>query len=271
MRLAFIGGGVMGEAIIAAVLRGGLAQPADITVCDVSVQRREHLSQAYGVATAESAARAVAGSQFVVLAVKPQEFADAARQLRGKLDASQTVVSIMAGVMLATLRDGLGHDAIVRSMPNTPAQIGEGMTVWTATEAVSAPARDYVRRVFGALGQELDVADEKYVDMATAVSGSGPAFVFLTIEAMIDAAVHIGLRREMAAAMVLQTVLGSARYAQASGRHLADLRNQVTSPGGTTAEGLLALEEAGVRAAFAQAIIAAYERARQLGGGESKS
>jgi pyrroline-5-carboxylate reductase len=269
VRLALIGGGVMGEAIIAAVLERGLAQPADVTACDVVPQRREHLSQAYGVATAEHPASAVAGSDLIVLAVKPQEFPAVARDLRGRLAAAQTAVSIMAGVSLAALRDGLGHGAIVRAMPNTPAQVGEGMTVWTATEDVAAALED-VHRVLGALGQELYVAEEKYVDMATAVSGSGPAFVFLTMEAMIDAAVHIGLRREMATAMVLQTVLGSARYAQASGRHLADLRNQVTSPGGTTAEGLLALEEAGVRAAFAQAIIAAYERARQLGGTASK-
>jgi pyrroline-5-carboxylate reductase len=270
MRLAFIGTGVMGEAVIAALLQRGLAQPADITACDISAQRREHLSQAYGIATADHAASAAAGSDVIVLAVKPQDFPAVARDLRGKLGTEQTVVSIMAGVSLAALRDGLGHQAIVRAMPNTPAQIGEGMTVWTATEAVSAPNRDDIHRILGALGQELYVADEKYVDMATAVSGSGPAFVFLMMEAMIDAAVHIGLRREMATAMVIQTVLGSARYAQTTGRHPADLRNQVTSPGGTTAEGLLALEEAGVRAAFAQAIIAAYERARQLGGTASK-
>ena len=269
MRLAFIGSGVMGEAIVAAVLKRGLAQPADVTACDVVAQRREHLSQAYGIATAEHATDAVAAAELVVLAVKPQEFPAVARDLRGRLAVGQTAVSIMAGVSLAALREGLGHEAIVRAMPNTPAQVGEGMTVWTATEGVSASARDDVHRVLGALGQELYVAEEKYVDMATAVSGSGPGFVFLVMEAMIDAAVHIGLRREMATAMVLQTVLGSARYAQASGRHLADLRNQVTSPGGTTAEGLLALEEAGVRAAFAQAIIAAYERARQLGGAAS--
>jgi len=270
VRLTFIGTGVMGEAVIAALLQRGLAQPADITACDISAQRREHLSQAYGIATVEDASRAIAGSDVIVLAVKPQDFPAVARDLRGKLDTGQTVVSIMAGVALAALRDGLGHQAIVRAMPNTPAQIGEGMTVWTATEAVSASARDDIHRILGALGQELCVADEKYVDMATAVSGSGPAFVFLMMEAMIDAAVHIGLRRETATAMVIQTVLGSARYAQATGRHPADLRNQVTSPGGTTAEGLLALEEAGVRAAFAQAIIAAYERAKQLGGTASK-
>jgi len=269
VRLAFIGSGVMAEAIIAAALQGGLAQPADVIACDVVPQRREHLSQAYSIATVEPAADAIAGSDLIILAVKPQEFPAVARDLRGKLAAGQSAVSIMAGVSLAALRDGLGHEAIVRAMPNTPAQIGEGMTVWTATDAVSASAREDVHLILGALGQELYVAEEKYVDMATAVSGSGPAFVFLTMEAMIDAAVHIGLRREMATEMVLQTVLGSARYAQASGRHLADLRNQVTSPGGTTAEGLLALEEAGLRAAFAQAIIAAYERARQLGGAAS--
>jgi len=270
MRLAFIGTGVMGEAVIAALLQRGLAQPADITACDISAQRREHLSQAYGIATVATADRAATGANVIVLAVKPQDFPAVARDLRGKLSADQTVISIMAGVSLAALRDGLGHQAIVRAMPNTPAQIGEGMTVWTATEAVSASARDDIHRILGALGQELYVTDEKYVDMATAVSGSGPAFVFLMMEAMIDAAVHIGLRRETATAMVIQTVLGSARYAQATGRHPADLRNQVTSPGGTTAEGLLALEEAGVRAAFAQAIIAAYERAKQLGGTASK-
>jgi pyrroline-5-carboxylate reductase len=271
VRLAVVGGGVMGEAIIAAVLERRLAQPADVTACDVVPQRREHLSRTYGIATTEHAAEAVPENDLIVLAVKPQEFPVIARDLRGRLAGGQTVVSIMAGVGLAALREGLGHDSIVRAMPNTPAQIGEGMTVWTATEAVSASAREEVRRVLGALGQELYAAEEKYVDMATAVSGSGPGFVFLTMEAMIDAAVHIGLRRDMATAMVLQTVLGSARYAQTSKRHLADLRNQVTSPGGTTAEGLLALEEAGVRAAFAQAIIAAYERTRQLGGAASIS
>ena len=150
-------------------------------------------------------------------------------------------------------------------MPNTPAQIGQGMVVWTATEAVSPEARDQVRSVLGALGQELYVDDEKYVDMATAVSGSGPAFVFLVMEALIDAAVHIGMRREMATPIVIQTMLGSALYAQTTDKHLAELRNMVTSPGGTTAEGLLALEDAGVRAAFAEAIVAAYEKAKRLG------
>jgi pyrroline-5-carboxylate reductase len=140
------------------------------------------------------------------------------------------------------------------------------MSVWTATEAVAEDAREEVRKILAVLGAEIYVADETYVDMATAVSSSGPAYVFLVIEAMIDAAVHIGLRREMATAMVLQTILGSAEYALQTGKHPAELRNQVTSPGGTTTEGLLALEEAGMRAAFVHGIEAAYEKAKALGG-----
>jgi pyrroline-5-carboxylate reductase len=175
-------------------------------------------------------------------------------------------MSIMAGVTINTIENTVQHQAIVRAIPNTPAQIGEGMTVWTATAAVSDTARESVRSVLAVLGQELYVTDEKYVDMATAVSSSGPAYIFLVIEALVDAAVHIGLRRDMATPMVIQTVLGAARYAQATGKHPAELRNQVTSPGGTTTEGLLALEEAGIRAAFTDAVEAAYEKAKRLGG-----
>ena len=266
MKLAFIGGGVMGEAIISALLAKGIAQAADISVCDIVARRRRHLERTYGIKAMDSSAPAIKGSDIVVLAVKPQEFPAAAQGIGGRLKADQTVLSIMAGISTATIRDRLGHEAIVRAMPNTPAQIGEGMTVWTATAAVSPQRRRSVREVLGALGQEIYVEDEKYIDMATAVSGSGPAFIFLVMEALIDAAVHIGMRREMAAPIVVQTLLGSARYAQTTGKHPADLRNMVTSPGGTTAEGLLALEEAGIRAAFAEAIMAAYAKAKQLGG-----
>jgi pyrroline-5-carboxylate reductase len=140
------------------------------------------------------------------------------------------------------------------------------MTVWTATPAVPDNARESISRVLSVLGREIYVSDEKYIDMATAVSSSGPAYVFLIIEAMIDAAVHIGLRRDMAVPMVLQTVLGSARYAEVTGKHPAELRNQVTSPGGTTTEALQVLEDAAIRAAFTDAIRAAYEKAKELGG-----
>lgn len=266
MKLGFIGGGTMGEAIVAGAIANSIASAADIAVCDVAPARREHLSSTYGVSATDSAAKAAGGADLVVLAVKPQEFAAAASGLKGSLTAGQTVMSIMAGVRIDTIAEVTGHTAIVRTMPNTPATIGEGMTVWTATAAVAAPARESVRRLLSVLGAETAVDDEKYIDMATAVSGSGPAYVFLLIEALVDAAVEIGFERELATRLVLQTVKGSARYAEESGAAPAALREQVTSRGGTTEAALRELEDAGVRAAFARAVGAAYERAKELGG-----
>ncbi len=266
MKLAFIGGGVMGEAIIAGALAKDVTRPQDIAVCEILPARRDRLRDVYGVRTTERAAEAALGADIVILAVKPQEFDTAAQALAGHLKSGQTAMSIMAGITLAAIGDILQHPALVRAIPNTPAQIGQGVTIWTATAAVSDADRQAVGSVLSSIGLEIYVTDEKYVDMATAVSSSGPAYVFLTMEALTDAAVHIGLRREMAEAMVIQTVLGSAQYAKGSGRHPAELRNQVTSPGGTTTEGLLALERAGLRATFSEAVKAAYEKAKQLGG-----
>jgi len=266
MKLAFIGGGMMGEAIITGALARGITASADVSVCEIVAARREHLANTHGVATTSDAGEAVAGADIVVLAVKPQEFVSASASVAGALKPVQTVMSIMAGVTIASIQNALTHQAVVRAIPNTPAQIGEGMTVWTATSEVGSSGREAVASVLSVLGCDIYVPEEKYIDMATAVSSSGPAYVFLVMEAMIDAAVHIGLRRDMAQTMALQTVLGSARYAQTTGRPLPELRAQVTSPGGTTAEGLLALEEAGLRAAFTRAIVAAHEKAKRLGG-----
>ena len=266
MRLAFIGGGMMGDAIVSGLLAREVASPADITIAEVVALRREHLAATHGIHVTPDAREAAVGADVVVLAVKPQEFGLAAEALAGAISGGQTVMSIMAGVTINSIVAALKYDAIARAIPNTPAQIGEGMTVWTATPSVTDAGREAVAGVLSVLGREIYVSDEKYIDMATAVSSSGPAYVFLVMEAMIDAAVHIGLRREMAETMVLQTVLGSARYAQATGKTLAELRAQVTSPGGTTTEGLLALEDAGIRAAFTKAILAAYEKAKKLGG-----
>jgi len=266
VKLAFIGGGTMGEAIVSGAIANNVADAEDVAVCDVAPARREHLSSTYGVSVTESAAEAASGTDLIVLAVKPQEFAGAAGGLKGSLTSDQTVMSIMAGVRIDTIVEVTGHAAIVRTMPNTPATIGEGMTVWTATAAVADTAREFVRRLLSVLGKEADVDDEKYIDMATAVSGSGPAYVFLLIEALVEAAVEIGLDREMATRIVLQTVKGSARYAEDSGVAPAALRDQVTSRGGTTEAALRELDDAGVRPAFARAVSAAYERAKELGG-----
>ena len=265
MKIAFIGGGVMGEAMISGLISKGSAEPEAITVSDIDRQRLKFLGEKYRVRCISDNRKAVRESNTVVLSVKPQTLAEVTEGLQGILQPGQLVLSIIAGASIKTLNQRLKHDAIVRVMPNTPAQIGEGISVWTATEAVSQTQKKAAQTILSALGKEIYVDNEKYIDMATAVSGSGPAYIFLIIEALTDAAVHIGMPRGMASELVLQTVLGSAHFAQASGKHLAELRDMVTSPGGTTAEGLLRLEKGGLRAILSQAVIAAYEKAQNLG------
>jgi pyrroline-5-carboxylate reductase len=179
-------------------------------------------------------------------------------------------LSIVAGAKISAIGQGLDHKAIVRSMPNTPAQIGEGITVWTASEAVSEEQLEHARTILTALGEEIYVDDEDYLDMATALSGTGPAYVFLFLEAMVDAGVHLGFPRYIAEKLVIQTLHGSVEYVRQTPSHLARLRNQVTSPGGTSAEALYFLERAGFRTALSRAIWAAYQRSLTLGEGRKK-
>ncbi|MCY3886120.1 MAG: pyrroline-5-carboxylate reductase [Chloroflexi bacterium] len=260
-----IGGGVMGEAIGRSLISTGTASASAIIICDIDAKRRSYLESDLGVTVTGEHAEACQAAPVVVLAVKPQDFRTISNSLQGRILPEQLVLSIMAGVNVGTLRNQLGHRALVRVMPNTPAQIGKGMAVWTATPEVNDEQRATVRRILQTLGIELYVPDERYIDMATAVSGSGPGFFFLILEAMIDGAVQIGMRRELAAEMVYQTALGSAAFAQQSKLHTAVLRDQVTSPGGTTAEGIRAMEQQGVRAGIIEAIVAAYERTLELG------
>jgi len=260
MKTTFIGGGVMGEAIIKGILAKGLTMPRDITASDINPERLSNLKQGYGIETSRSNRQAAEASDVVVLAVKPQTEA-----LRGGLQPYQLVLSIIAGATIATITNSLGHSAVVRAMPNTPAQIGEGMTVWTASRGVSQSQKEAAQSILGALGKEVYIPNEKYIDMATAVSGSGPAYIFLVMEALVDVAVDIGLPREMAKDLVLYTVLGAARLAQQTAKCPKELRQKVTSPGGTTEMGLLQLEQGDLRALIARAVIAAYERAKELG------
>ena len=264
MRIGFIGGGVMGEAMIKSLLVKGVAVPADITVSDVSQTRRDVLNERYGVKTTAGNREAMDGTEVVVLAVKPQELNKVLGELKG-LSPQQLVLSIAAGVTLDSLYRGLEHLGLVRAMPNMPAQIGEGMTVWTATADVSQHHREVAQSILAALGEEIYVSSEKYIDMATALSGSGPAYVFLIIEALVDAGVHIGLPREISEKLVIETMLGSTRAVKLMNRHPAELKNMVTSPGGTTAEGLLQLETGGLRSLLLQAVIAAHDKAKSLG------
>jgi pyrroline-5-carboxylate reductase len=266
MKIAFIGGGVMGEAMLKGILSKGIATPQDIIVNDISSARLESLKNEYKIAVTHDHGTAIKGANVVVIAVKPQNLAELMPKLEGRFTRGQLVLSIVAGSRTATIASGLGHHSVVRAMPNTPAQIGEGMTVWTASSEVSLAQKEIARSILGALGKEIYVPDEKYLDMATAVSGSGPGYIFLIIEALVDAAVHIGLPREMAEELVLQTILGAAYLARETGKRPKELRDMVTSPGGTTAEGLLQLEEGGLRNLLARAVAAAYEKAKELGG-----
>ncbi|MHB8577874.1 MAG: pyrroline-5-carboxylate reductase [Dehalococcoidia bacterium] len=265
-RVGLVGGGFMGEGIVQGLLSRGVSTADQVRVCELAPGRRTYLAERYGVLASARQNDAVADADVIVLAVKPQEFEAMARDLAHELHERQLVLSIMAGVTVATIRDRLQHERIVRAMPNTPASVGEGFTGWTATPSVTDADREAVASLLGALGEAAYFEDEKYLDMVTAVSGSGPAFVTLFVEAFIDAAVHVGLKRDVATEMVLQTVGGSVRWARASGRHPAELRNAVTSPGGTSAAGLLALERSGMRAAMVDAVVAALERSRALGG-----
>lgn len=266
LKIAFIGGGAMGEAMLSALLDKRLSTPRDITVSDIAEARRQYLAQKYGVTVTAENEEAVYGKAVIVLAIKPQNLNPVMTELKGQLKPVQLVVSIIAGARIVTLSSELSHKSIVRVMPNTPAQIGEGMSVWTATAEVTKQQKEWAASILGAMGKAIYVEDEKYLDMATAISGSGPAYVFLFMESLIDTAVHIGIPSDMARELVFQTVLGSAHFAQKSDKSLAELRRMVTSPGGTTAEALAQFEKGNFTDLVLRAVVAAYDKAKKLGG-----
>lgn len=266
MKVSFIGGGVMAEAIIASAIDKLVLQPTEIMVSDPLESRRSHLIGKYSVNTVSENHKAIENANLIVLAMKPQDLGAVADSLKSYLQDDQVILSIAAGVTLNSLENGLAHNRIVRAMPNTPAQIGAGITVWTTSSNVSKDDMEITQSILSSIGKEIYVSEEKYLDMATAVSGSGPGYVFLIMEAFIDAGVNLGLSRVIAEELVIETFLGSATLARESDNHLSTLRNMVTSPGGTTAEGLMALEESGLRWALASGVIAAYEKSKSLGG-----
>jgi pyrroline-5-carboxylate reductase len=276
-KLALIGGGKMGGTIAARVVQSGLVAPEHVVVSDPdeSVRARIEARLSAGAAggrieTIFDHAGAAQGASTVVLAVTPQVLPVVMDTLRGHLRLDQLVLSIAAGVELQTLQLGLRHAAIVRVMPNTPAQVGQAISAWIASEEVTEAQKAEARAILGAIGRELEVDRERYLDMVTAVSGSGPAWIMLMLEAMIDAGVHIGLRPDWARELALQTMAGSVELMRETGKHPAELRNMVTTPAGTTAAGLYAMEQGGLRAAIAGGIVAAYERCLALGAAARK-
>jgi len=267
--ITLIGSGVMGEALVGGILNNKLTCPEHVRAADPLVDRGEALQRAFGVQPYTDNAAAVSGADIVILSVKPQRLDKVLAGLRGKIEPDALVLSIVAGASIDTISSGLNHPAVVRSMPNTPAQIGEGITIWTTSEGITEEQKETARTLLAALGQEIYVEEESYLDMATALSGTGPAYVFLFMEAMIDAGVHLGFPRRIAEQLVVQTVRGSVDYYSQNSTHPASLRNQVTSPGGTSAAALYYLEKAGFRTAISRAVWAAFERSQELGKGRN--
>jgi len=265
MRVGIVGAGVMAEAMIAGLIADRAVTAAELAASHPRPQRRDTLVERHGIHAVKANADALDAAQIVVLAVKPQVLTRVMRELRGRLAPEQVVLSIVAGATIRTLVGGLQHAAVVRAMPNTPAQIRRGMSVWAASDACTAAQRNLARAVLRALGDERHVDDESFVAMATALSGTGPTYLFAVMEALIDAGVHLGFPRELAHDLVAETLVGSAEYARASELHPAQLRNAVTSPGGTSAAAIYELEKGRIRTVFSDAVWAAYRRTLELG------
>ncbi|MDQ3799245.1 MAG: pyrroline-5-carboxylate reductase [Acidobacteriota bacterium] len=270
--LAFIGCGVMAESIIAGLLRKNLVGAGQIVGSHPRAGRRQELNERYGIRVFEKNTEAVesvkAGGgedSTVALCVKPQRLKGVLQELKGVVSPEQTVLSIIAGARIETISASLGNQKIIRAMPNTPSQIGAGMTAWTCTEEISETEKSRVKALLTALGKELFVETENMIDMATSLSATGPTYIFMVMEALTDAGVHMGFSREVSKELVQETMLGAVLFAMESHRHPAELRNMVTSPGGTSAEAIYQMEKGGLRTVLSKAVYAAYQRAVALG------
>ena len=267
--IAFVGAGVMGEAMIKGLLNQQRISRENVIAADPNDERLEHVRREYGIHGTNDNREAVGKANILVLSVKPQVMAKVLEELRGSVDHVSLIVSIVAGVPMTAIAESLLNGFVVRAMPNTPAQIGEGITLWTAAADVLPEQRAQTELLLGAMGEQIFAEDESFLDMATALSGTGPAYVFMFMEALIDAGVHMGFSRRDAEALVTQTLLGSVLYARQSGSHPAQLRNQVTSPGGTTAAAMHEMEKGGLRTVLSEGVWAAYRRSQALGSSDN--
>jgi pyrroline-5-carboxylate reductase len=263
-KIAFIGGGQMAEALISGLLSAKLCGPDRIWATDPVAIRLDHLKKKYGVQTSGVNREAAAWADLVVLAVKPQVLDAVLREIGGEL-AKSLVVSVIAGAPIRRIVEACSPDArVIRTMPNTPAMVHEGMTALAVGPGVPETDVAAVRQMFESVGKVVPV-EERLMDAVTGLSGSGPAYVFLAIEALTDGGVKMGLSRETAGLLAAQTVLGAARMVLETGQHPARLKDQVTSPGGTTIAGLHRLERGGLRATLIDAVEAATKRSQELG------
>ena len=263
--IAMIGGGQMALALAEGFCRAGLLQPSDITVHDPVPAARERLAaRVPGIRFADSGTAAAAAGRIVFLAVKPQQAAAACREFSSALAADAVVVSIVAGLTLHHLSEITGTRRIVRVMPNTPCLVGKGVSVVCRTPEVPAADLGHVLKLLAAVGR-VHEADETLMDAVTGLSGSGPGFVALLVEALADGGVKAGLPRSLALALATETLSGTAALLDQTGEHPAQIKDRVSSPGGTTIAGLAVLEQRGVRGALIDAVVTAAARARELG------
>ncbi len=267
---AFIGCGVMAESMIAGLLRKNLVAPQQIAASHPRASRRDDLTNKYGIRVFENNAETVEAvrqseNSIVALCVKPQRSDGVLQELSGTVSKNQIVLSIVAGAKIKTISEALKNEKIVRAMPNTPSQIGAGITAWTSTAEISETEHAQIKALLTALGKELYVETENMIDMATSLSATGPTYIFMVMEALTDAGVHMGFSREMAKELVQETMLGSVLFAMESHKHPAELRNMVTSPGGTSAEAIYQMEKGGLRTVLSKAVYAAYQKAVALG------
>jgi pyrroline-5-carboxylate reductase len=267
-KLTIIGPGVMAEAILKNLLAKKIMGSPSITISGPRDERVQYLAKSYGIHPETDNSEAGKTADTVLFCIKPQRVDKVLEGMRGVIKKDALVISIVAGTRIEKISRTLQHDQVIRAMPNTPSQIGEGITVWTPSKSVSQSHLDFARSIFKAMGEEIFTENEDDLDRATALSGTGPAYVYLFMEAMVDAGVHLGFSRRIAERLVIETLRGSVDFydqGEEKERHLAALRNQVTSPGGTSAEALYFLEKAGFRTAISRAIWAAYQRTLELG------
>lgn len=267
LKIGFLGGGAMAGAILAGLVSGGAVDPGKLFVSDLSNERLEHLKSTLNINTVKDNRELVAVADMVVLAVKPAMVLPVVREVADALKPGQTVVSIAAGVSTAVLENALGKDLpVIRVMPNTPALVGEAASALCAGSGAGRADMEKALAVFNAVGRAVEVP-ETLMDAVTGLSGSGPAYMFIMLEALSDAGVRMGLPRDVATVLGAQTMLGAARMVLESGRHPGQLKDMVTTPGGTTIEGLFSMERDGIRGALMKAVEVSAGKSREISGG----
>jgi len=263
--LGFIGAGNMGEAMIRGILKAKLVPPREVVILDVRPERGKELGQRFGVSVAKRMGDLFKKCDTIVLAVKPQGVGDVLGLVPAGAAKGKLIVSIAAGVPVRVLLSALGEGArIVRAMPNTPAQVGMGSTGIYFARGFTREQKEWVRKIFSSFGEVAEFPREDLLDVVTALSGSGPAYAFLFIEALAEGAVRAGMGRAEAIRLAAGTVEGAGRMVRETGKHPAELKDMVISPGGTTAAGIAALETGAFRGTVLSAVFAAWQRSREL-------